>query len=179
VELSTIESSTESSGSIQIFSGSSGSSTGSVVIGTGMSATNNAGVIYLAGGLSSSKGASSDILLQAGSSNGINSTGGNVQLLSGDGTIGGSVLIRSGNGILSSGGGHISVEGVGAGSRSCTQEGTVPIALSTGEHAHYRAPIVSNSQIPALLGLESLESRRTILDLVCADLRRCDRYAKC
>jgi hypothetical protein len=64
---------------------------------------------------------------------------------------------------------HISVEGVGAGSSSCTQEGTVPIALSTGEHAHYRAPIVSNSQIPALLGLESLESRRTILDLVPAN----------
>ena len=61
---------------------------------------------------------------------------------------------------------HISVEGVGAGASSCTQEGTVPIALATGEHAHYRAPIVSNSQIPALLGLESLESRRSILDLV-------------
>lgn len=60
----------------------------------------------------------------------------------------------------------LSVEGVGSGASSCTHESTVAIALADGQIAHYRAPVVQESELPALLGLESMEKRRAILDLV-------------
>ena len=60
----------------------------------------------------------------------------------------------------------LKIEGVGSGSNSCTHESTVAIALADGEIAHYRAPVVQESDLPALLGLDSMERRRTILDLV-------------
>ena len=56
------------------------------------------------------------------------------------------------------------VEGVGQGASEITQKATVPICLSTGIQASYEASVVANSQLPALLGLQSLESRQALID---------------
>ena len=60
----------------------------------------------------------------------------------------------------------LAVQGVGAGAPVATHKARVPIALETGDTASYTAPILAGSDIPALLGLESMEEKRTVLDLV-------------
>ena len=40
------------------------------------------------------------------------------------------------------------------------------IALETGDTAPYTAPVLPGSEIPALIGLASMEAKRTVLDLV-------------
>ena len=59
------------------------------------------------------------------------------------------------------------VAGVGAKTQSATYEITVPIAVE-GQMSTYTAPVIGSatepSQIPALLGLQSLKQKRTILD---------------
>ena len=59
----------------------------------------------------------------------------------------------------------LAVQGVGAGAPIATHKAVVPIALETGDTASYTAPFLPGSEIPALLGLESMEAKRTVLDL--------------
>ena len=59
----------------------------------------------------------------------------------------------------------ISIEGVGAGTSQCTHEALVPIALEDGTQASFRCPVVPQSEIPALLGLKSLQSMRELIDV--------------
>ena len=56
------------------------------------------------------------------------------------------------------------VEGVGSGSSEITRKARVPICLSSGSQATYEASVVDGSELPALLGLQSLESRHAIID---------------
>ena len=58
----------------------------------------------------------------------------------------------------------LTVEGVGQGSQSCAQMASVPMALSSGEQARYQAPIIPNSNVPALLGLATMERQHAIID---------------
>ncbi|CAK0843546.1 unnamed protein product [Prorocentrum cordatum] len=66
----------------------------------------------------------------------------------------------------------LNVEGVGNGRQQCTEFGRVPIALPAQEHetegtpAVYTAPVVPNSNIPALLGLRPFRQLRTVFDIV-------------
>ena len=61
------------------------------------------------------------------------------------------------------------VAGVGAKTQEATYEITVPIAIE-GQMSTYTAPVIGSatqpSQIPALLGLQSLKLKRTILDTI-------------
>ncbi|CAK0843904.1 unnamed protein product, partial [Prorocentrum cordatum] len=65
----------------------------------------------------------------------------------------------------------LNVEGVGNGRQQCAQFGGFPIALpvrgheSAGTPAVYAAPIVPESDMPALLGLRSLRQLRAPLDI--------------
>ena len=58
------------------------------------------------------------------------------------------------------------VQGVGNGSQSCTEVACVPIAIAQGGFGveRYKAPVVPNSDLPALLGLNTLESMGAIID---------------
>jgi len=58
----------------------------------------------------------------------------------------------------------LNIEGVGSGSQQCVDKGTVACALRDGTETTFSAPIVPNSEIPALLGLESLSQKRALLD---------------
>jgi len=60
----------------------------------------------------------------------------------------------------------LNVDGVGAGSSSCSKVVTVPIVLSDGRLASYKAPMIDGSEVPPLLGLESMKQHRVLLDLV-------------
>jgi len=55
------------------------------------------------------------------------------------------------------------VEGVGKSSQSTNTQATIPIATSQGS-AIYTAPVIPQSGLPALLGLESIESKGGLLD---------------
>ena len=57
------------------------------------------------------------------------------------------------------------VEGVGAGSQSCTERAHVPMALETGDQATFSTPIIPNSDVPALLGMKTLEAKRAVIDV--------------
>jgi hypothetical protein len=59
-----------------------------------------------------------------------------------------------------------SVDGVGQSSSTCNMHVSAPIALEDGSVGHFKASVISNSEVPALLGLESLESRRSLIDTV-------------
>ena len=61
------------------------------------------------------------------------------------------------------------VEGVGKGSQPCTGEVRVPICLkasdgTTRPNLHYEASYIAESEIPALLGLNTLKKRKAVLD---------------
>ena len=56
------------------------------------------------------------------------------------------------------------VEGVGQGSSSCTHRAVLPIAMEDGITGSYSPAVVPNSEIPALLGYDTLEGRRVLLD---------------
>ena len=60
----------------------------------------------------------------------------------------------------------LNIEGVGKASNACSEYAVLPIALEDGQVGHYKGVIVPDSLIPALLGTESLESRRSIIDTV-------------
>ena len=59
----------------------------------------------------------------------------------------------------------ISVEGVGAKAQVCTGGGKVPITCENGDRGFYNAPIVPNSEIPALFGLKGLKRNAAIIDI--------------
>lgn len=62
----------------------------------------------------------------------------------------------------------MSVEGVGKGAQQCNGEAQVPICLhsATGPRPdlYYEAQFIEDSEIPALLGLDTLKRRRCLLD---------------
>jgi hypothetical protein len=53
---------------------------------------------------------------------------------------------------------------VGQGASQCTQKAILPIALSGGFTGTFSTGIVDDSSIPALLGLEAIESNRMLID---------------
>ena len=62
------------------------------------------------------------------------------------------------------------VSGVGAGSQRCLNNYILPIALQSENYGPsigtvYRTPAVENSDLPGLLGLQSMRDHRVILDL--------------
>ena len=57
------------------------------------------------------------------------------------------------------------VEGVGKGPQPVTEHYTVPGCLEDGQSITYGTPVIPDSQVPALLGLRSMEALQTILDL--------------
>ena len=63
----------------------------------------------------------------------------------------------------------LEVGGVGSGTQQCRQQVTIPAAISAADgtmtQASYTAPVIPSSACPALLGLKSLKSHRTVLDL--------------
>jgi hypothetical protein len=65
---------------------------------------------------------------------------------------------------------RMQVDGVGQSPSTCINSAIVPIALQGGEIAYYKANVINDSEVPALLGLESLEARRSVIDLVSGTL---------
>eukprot|EP00973_Karenia_brevis_P067440 9380555-Karenia_brevis.AAC.1 len=59
---------------------------------------------------------------------------------------------------------ELGVEGVGSGSQTCTESMTVPCALEGAQLGEFTAPIVPKSEIPALLGLKSMQEKRVLID---------------
>ena len=57
------------------------------------------------------------------------------------------------------------VEGVGSGASVVDKEVTLPVSLKTGAIGNYVAKVVSNSELPGLLGLTSLEKNGAIIDV--------------
>ena len=62
---------------------------------------------------------------------------------------------------------NLNIDGVGGGDPSiCKQRGKAAIVLSDGQLASYQAPLIENSDVPCLLGAESMTNMRVVLDLV-------------
>ena len=63
----------------------------------------------------------------------------------------------------------LQVGGVGKGAQVCLQDCVLPFTLRRDDGSQvastFRAPVVQNSGCPALLGLQSLQERRAILDM--------------
>ena len=60
---------------------------------------------------------------------------------------------------------RLAVEGVGKESNEATDEAIVPICFESGETGTFTAPVITNSKLPALLGLQSLTRKRALLDV--------------
>ena len=61
----------------------------------------------------------------------------------------------------------LNVSGVGNGSQKCTHDVHLPLAFLTTKRvskAIFRTPCVPNSELPALLGLQSIKNARGIID---------------
>jgi hypothetical protein len=58
----------------------------------------------------------------------------------------------------------IGIEGVGSGESTAEQEVMLPICLPDGRQGFFRTPVVANSELPALWGLNSLRSLHAIVD---------------
>jgi hypothetical protein len=58
------------------------------------------------------------------------------------------------------------VEGVGTSSQTCTMGVRMPVAVSTGEMGTFSAPVIPNSNVPALLGMKTLKKWRAMIDVV-------------
>ena len=71
----------------------------------------------------------------------------------------------------------LNVCGVGNGSQECPWNGVVPVATARTDNTYSRgtfeAPIVPNSMLPGLIGIESLQRRRGIIDLVNFQVHLC------
>jgi hypothetical protein len=57
------------------------------------------------------------------------------------------------------------VEGVGSGASVVDKEVTLPVSLKTGAIGNYVAKVVTNSELPGLLGLVSLEKNGALIDI--------------
>jgi len=60
---------------------------------------------------------------------------------------------------------NITIEGVGSKPDQCARSVSVPLHLESGERASYNAPVIENSDVPALLGMKSLSAKRAIVDV--------------
>ena len=58
-----------------------------------------------------------------------------------------------------------SVEGVGTGSSKITHKAKVPVCTANGIQGIFEASIVSDSDLPALMGLETLEKNKALIDV--------------
>jgi len=58
----------------------------------------------------------------------------------------------------------LTIEGVGTGTNEAHEQLTFPLAFQNGERGSFTSPVVENSELPALLGLESLEQHKAIID---------------
>ena len=58
-----------------------------------------------------------------------------------------------------------SVEGVGTGSSKITKRSIVPVCLSNGLQGTFESSVIEDSELPALMGLETLERNRAIIDV--------------
>ena len=58
----------------------------------------------------------------------------------------------------------LTVEGVGQGAQKCDSKCSASVCLSDGTEGSYAAPILENSDVPGLLGLESLKKHRALMD---------------
>ena len=71
----------------------------------------------------------------------------------------------------------LSVSGVGNGTQECTHNCTLPIAMKRLDGIHSRGtfqiPVVKNSTLPGLLGLQSMRERNAILDMKTLQLHLC------
>ena len=71
----------------------------------------------------------------------------------------------------------LDVRGAGQGKSTCNYSCTLPIALrrtdGTFSGGTFETPTVTNSELPALLGLKSLRQRRCIIDLTTLRLHLC------
>lgn len=56
------------------------------------------------------------------------------------------------------------VEGVGTGASFIRHHAEVLICTANGAHGQFNTAVISNSDLPALLGLESLEAQRSLID---------------
>jgi hypothetical protein len=59
----------------------------------------------------------------------------------------------------------ISVEGVGNGAMECRTARRIPLSLPGGSSATFDAPVIPDSDVPALLGLKSLRRHRALIDV--------------
>ena len=60
----------------------------------------------------------------------------------------------------------LKVEGVGKEAQTCIERAIVPVALSDGQEGTFTAPVVPDSDIPALYGQRSLRANRAIIDTI-------------
>lgn len=71
----------------------------------------------------------------------------------------------------------LSVMGVGNGNQTCTHNCTIPVALTqldgTGSVGTYTTPVVANSKLPGLLGLNTMRKNRGVLDMINLQLHMC------
>ena len=58
----------------------------------------------------------------------------------------------------------LEVEGVGKESEKTQEAGVMPICLSDGRTGTFTAPVIPNSELPALLGLNTLHEQRAVID---------------
>ena len=58
-----------------------------------------------------------------------------------------------------------SVGGVGKGAQFCVLKTKVPTALPGGHRTHYNAPVVPDSDLPGLLGNQTLMRNRAVMDV--------------
>ena len=58
-----------------------------------------------------------------------------------------------------------SVEGVGSGSSIIDKQAKVPVCLANGKVGVFETAVVSNSELPALLGLDGLERNKALIDI--------------
>ena len=59
---------------------------------------------------------------------------------------------------------HIEVDGVGKQANQCTTFAQIPVCMTDSSQGVFEAPIIQDSQIPALWGLRSLQSKRAMID---------------
>ena len=60
----------------------------------------------------------------------------------------------------------MNIDGVGKGSTECKQSAVVPVVTADGRLSTYTAPIITDSEIPSLLGLNTMTKQRVLLDLI-------------
>ena len=59
---------------------------------------------------------------------------------------------------------NIGIPGIGKKSDECTHEATIPVCLPDGRVGRFKTPIISNPDIPAIWGLQSMSSQRVLID---------------